>query len=95
MKKYVFTFVIVKFVFYAGVQTLTITPDKGSTFNISNRQVKGCQVCSGTGNAKLCGAFLYIKDNSPTSVNFGCSRPQDVFTVEISRTIGKSCTASE
>uniref|UniRef100_A0A3P8V0P0 CUB domain containing protein 1a n=1 Tax=Cynoglossus semilaevis TaxID=244447 RepID=A0A3P8V0P0_CYNSE len=92
MKKYVFTFVIVKFVFYAGVQTLTITPDKGSTFNISNRQVKGCQVCSGTGNAKLCGAFLYIKDNSPTSVNFGCSRPQDVFTVEISRTIGKSCT---
>ncbi|XP_035019517.1 CUB domain-containing protein 1 [Hippoglossus stenolepis] len=79
----------------SGVQKLTITPDKGTTFNITSTQVKGCQVCTGAGRSRRCDASLLLKDNTPVSVEFECPRPQDAFKVEISRNIEcttKSCT---
>ncbi|XP_034467175.1 CUB domain-containing protein 1-like isoform X2 [Hippoglossus hippoglossus] len=79
----------------SGVQKLTITPDKGTTFNITSTQVKGCQVCTGAGRSQRCDASLLLKDNTPVSVEFECPRPQDAFKVEISRNIEcttKSCT---
>ncbi|XP_039972770.1 CUB domain-containing protein 1a [Xiphias gladius] len=78
----------------SGVQKLTITPDRGTTFNISTAQVKGCKVCTGAGRTRRCGTSQLLKDNAPLSVEFECTRPQDVFRVEISRHIvctTKSC----
>ncbi|GLD56485.1 CUB domain-containing protein 1-like protein [Lates japonicus] len=74
----------------SGVQKLTITPDRGTTFNIISTQVKGCQVCTGAGRSRRCSMSLLLKDSTPVSVEFDCSRPQDVFRVEISRKI--ECT---
>ncbi|XP_071325572.1 CUB domain-containing protein 1-like [Trachinotus anak] len=74
----------------SGVQKLTITPDRGTTFNISSTQVKGCEVCTRAGRSLQCDTSLELKDNTPVSVEFECSRPQDVFRVEISRSI--ECT---
>uniref|UniRef100_A0A8D2ZKQ5 CUB domain containing protein 1a n=1 Tax=Scophthalmus maximus TaxID=52904 RepID=A0A8D2ZKQ5_SCOMX len=80
-------------VFYPGVQKLTITPDRGTTFDISNAQVKGCKVCTGAGRSRRCVASLLLKDNTPVAVEFECSRPQDVFRVEINRKCTtKSCS---
>lgn len=79
----------------SGVQKLTITPDRGTTFDISNAQVKGCKVCTGAGRSRRCVASLLLKDNTPVAVEFECSRPQDVFRVEINRSIEcttKSCS---
>lgn len=81
-------------VFYPGVQKLTITPDRGTTFDISNAQVKGCKVCTGAGRSRRCVASLLLKDNTPVAVEFECSRPQDVFRVEINRSIGKSAAVT-
>ncbi|KAF7660066.1 hypothetical protein LDENG_00288590 [Lucifuga dentata] len=73
------------------VYKLTVTPGNGTTLNI--RKVKGsqCTVCSGTGRSQQCHASLMLRDNTAASVEFKCSRPQDVFSVEIVRNI--ECTA--
>ncbi|XP_040901182.1 CUB domain-containing protein 1-like [Toxotes jaculatrix] len=71
----------------SGVQKLMITPDRGTTFNISSTQVKGCKVCTGAGSSRRCDASLLLKGTTSVSVEFECSRPQDVFRVEISRNI--------
>ncbi|XP_041798665.1 CUB domain-containing protein 1-like [Chelmon rostratus] len=78
----------------SGVQKLTITPDAGATLNISSSQVKGCKVCTGAGRSRQCNTSLLLKGNAPVTVEFDCSRPQDVFSVEIVRNIectSKSC----
>lgn len=74
----------------SGVQRLNITPDRGTTLNISSSQVKGCKVCTGAGRSRRCSPSLVLKDNTPVSLEFECSRPQDVFSVEIVRNI--ECT---
>nr|XP_019946619.1 PREDICTED: CUB domain-containing protein 1-like [Paralichthys olivaceus] len=79
----------------SGLQKLTITPDRGTTFNITSTQVKGCKVCTGAGRSRRCDASLLLKDNTPVSVEFECTRPQDALRVEISRSIEcttKTCT---
>ncbi|XP_042280954.1 CUB domain-containing protein 1-like isoform X1 [Thunnus maccoyii] len=80
----------------SGVQKRTIAPDRGTTLNISSSQVKGsvCKVCTGSGRSRQCSTSVLLKDNAPVSVEFECSRPQDVFSMEIVRNIEcttKSC----
>ncbi|TKS81855.1 CUB domain-containing protein 1 [Collichthys lucidus] len=70
-----------------GALELTITPDRGSTLNISNSDVKGCKVCTGSARSRQCNASLLLKENTPVSVEFDCSKPQDVFNVEIVKNI--------
>ncbi|XP_045901766.1 CUB domain-containing protein 1-like [Micropterus dolomieu] len=81
----------------SGVQKLTITPDRGTNFNIrSSSQPKGCNVCTGAGRSRRCNTSLLLRDNTPVSLEFECSRPQDVFSVEIVRNIEcttKSCNS--
>ncbi|KAJ4931243.1 hypothetical protein JOQ06_025541 [Pogonophryne albipinna] len=74
----------------SGVLKLPITPDRGTTLSISSSQVKGCKVCTWAGRLRQCGLSVVLKDNTPVSVEFECSRPQDVFSVEIARNI--ECT---
>lgn len=74
----------------SGVQWLTLAPDRGSTISIRNRQVNGCKVCVGSGSSQQCGTSREVKDGARESVFLNCNKPEDVFTVEISRNIGKS-----
>lgn len=69
---------------------MTIVPDRGSTVSIRSRQVNGCKVCTGSGRSRQCSTYIEVKDNAPVSVTFDCSKPEDVFNVEIIRNIGKS-----
>uniref|UniRef100_A0A665UY58 CUB domain containing protein 1a n=1 Tax=Echeneis naucrates TaxID=173247 RepID=A0A665UY58_ECHNA len=70
----------------AEAQKLTVKPDRGTTFSISDTQGRGCKVCSGN----ECDTSLLLKGDTSVSLDFQCSKPQDVFTVEINRSIGKS-----
>ncbi|XP_069549359.1 CUB domain-containing protein 1a [Brachyistius frenatus] len=74
----------------SGVQKMTVTPDRGTTFNISNSQIEGCKVCTGSGRSRRCSTSLFLNNNTPVSLEFECSRPQDVFSVQIVRNI--ECT---
>ncbi|XP_054637833.1 CUB domain-containing protein 1a isoform X2 [Dunckerocampus dactyliophorus] len=89
-----FLFFYYFFLAVSGVQRLTLTPDRGTTLNISS-QVKGsaCKVCSGA--RRRCDTTLVLKDSTPVVVEFDCRRPEDVFRVEIIRNIEcttKSCS---
>ncbi|KAM4633023.1 CUB domain-containing protein 1-like [Polymixia lowei] len=80
----------------SGVQKMTISPDRGTTFNISSSQVKGsvCTVCTGEGRSQECGTSVLLRDTGVVSVEFKCSKPQDLISVEILRNIEcntKSC----
>uniref|UniRef100_A0A3Q2W9P2 CUB domain containing protein 1a n=1 Tax=Haplochromis burtoni TaxID=8153 RepID=A0A3Q2W9P2_HAPBU len=68
-----------------GAQKLTLTAEPGATINIrNNNQVKGCQVCTGSGNTQRCSIeSLNSFSGSTVSVELECSRPQDVFSIEI------------
>lgn len=75
----------------SGVLKLTVTPDRGTTLNISNPQGKGCKVCTGS---KKCSTSVSLQDSKSVKLEFDCSKPQDVFNVEIVRNIectSKSC----
>ncbi|KAL6108982.1 cdcp1 [Pungitius sinensis] len=74
----------------SAVQKLTVSPERGTYLNISSSRVNGCGVCTGAGLLQRCGPSLVIKDGPPVSIEFQCSRPQDVFSVEIVRNI--ECT---
>ncbi|XP_068591664.1 CUB domain-containing protein 1a [Cebidichthys violaceus] len=74
----------------SGVLKLNVTPIRGTYLNISSSQVKGCKVCAGTGHSRQCSHSLVTKDSTPVSMEFECSRPQDIFSVEIVRNI--ECT---
>ncbi|XP_061572461.1 CUB domain-containing protein 1a isoform X2 [Cololabis saira] len=71
----------------SGAQKFDITPDRGTTINIIGSQPKGCEVCTGSGRSQRCSTSLSLQDNTRVSVEFKCSRPQDVFTVEIVESI--------
>lgn len=73
----------------SGVRALTFAPDRGSTIKIRSRQVNGCKVCTRSGHMKQCSTYLEVKDSAPVTLAFNCSRPEDVFNVEIVRNIGK------
>ncbi|XP_031608066.2 CUB domain-containing protein 1-like isoform X2 [Oreochromis aureus] len=81
----------------SGALKLTLTAEPGATINIrNNNQVKGCKVCTGSGNAQRCSIESMNSFNGSTvSVELECSRPQDVFSIEIVRRINcttKSCS---
>lgn len=80
------------FVFLPELQMKTVTPDRGTTLNISTTQVKGCKVCTVAGGSRKCTTSLLLKDNKRVQVEFDCSRPQDVFSVEVVQNIGKNAT---
>ncbi|XP_070767948.1 CUB domain-containing protein 1-like [Enoplosus armatus] len=80
----------------SGFQEVTVTPDRGTTLTISSGQAKGCTVCTRAGRSQQCKTNALLKDNTPAMVEFDCSRPQDVFSVEIVRNIEcttKSCNS--
>ncbi|XP_074539146.1 CUB domain-containing protein 1a [Halichoeres trimaculatus] len=84
----------VLFLTVSGVQKLTVTPDRGTTFKISSSQVNGCQVCTAP---KRCSTSLLLTESSRVTLEFKCSRPQDVFSVEIVQNIEcttKSCRSN-
>lgn len=80
--------------------TLTLTPDEGTTLNISqssecSRRSK-CTVCTGTGLKKSCSRagsdYVVLLTDPKAAVNmvFTCTKPEEVFTVEVVRGIGKN-----
>uniref|UniRef100_A0A3Q1EFR2 CUB domain containing protein 1a n=1 Tax=Acanthochromis polyacanthus TaxID=80966 RepID=A0A3Q1EFR2_9TELE len=69
-----------------GVQKLTVTPYRGTTINISNPQGKGCKVCTGP---RRCSTSVSLPSNDSVTLEFDCSKPQDVFNVEIVSNIGE------
>ncbi|XP_029958601.1 CUB domain-containing protein 1a [Salarias fasciatus] len=73
----------------SGGPKFTVSPGHGTVLTFSNSQGKGCQVCTGSGRSRRCSVSLSLKDN--TLVEFDCTRPQDVFTVEVVQNI--ECTA--
>lgn len=49
-----------------------------------------CSVCVGEGSSEDCNTqTITINEAQTTRVNFTCSRPQDIFTINISRNFGK------
>ncbi|XP_037533180.1 CUB domain-containing protein 1 [Nematolebias whitei] len=70
----------------------TVSPDPGSTVNISNSEDKSCKVCTGSGSSRQCSTSLVLQHNTPVSVEFDCSKPQEVFTVETVQNI--DCSTS-
>ncbi|KAM9724078.1 CUB domain-containing protein 1a [Menidia menidia] len=79
----------------SGVQRLTVTPDRGTTFNISSTQAKGCRVCRAGEPPEQCSTWRLLEEKTAVSLEFQCSRPQDVFSLEIVRNIEcstKSCS---
>ncbi|XP_037639396.1 CUB domain-containing protein 1-like [Sebastes umbrosus] len=78
----------------SGVQKLTVTPDRGTTIRISSSQVKGCKGCIVAGRSRQCDPPFVLTGSTSVSVEFDCTRPQDVFSVEIVQNIEcttKSC----
>ncbi|XP_061531150.1 CUB domain-containing protein 1a [Phycodurus eques] len=73
----------------SGFQTMTLTPDRGTTVNISSEATGSlCKVC--TGERQECDNSLLLKGDTPVAVEFNCPRPEDEFRVEITRDI--ECT---
>uniref|UniRef100_A0A669DXL7 CUB domain-containing protein n=1 Tax=Oreochromis niloticus TaxID=8128 RepID=A0A669DXL7_ORENI len=73
-----------------GPQKLTLTAEPGATINIRNsNKVKDCQVCTGSLIKKCNAESLNSFSGSTVSVELECSRPQDVFSIEIVRRISK------
>uniref|UniRef100_A0A8C8J8K8 CUB domain-containing protein 1 n=1 Tax=Oncorhynchus tshawytscha TaxID=74940 RepID=A0A8C8J8K8_ONCTS len=76
--------------------TLTLTPDQGTTLNISQSSERSrgskCTVCTGTGLKKSCSRagsdYVVLLTDPKAAVNmvFTCTKPEEVFTVEVSRT---------
>lgn len=91
------------FVLSEGV-TLTLTPDQGTTLNISQSSERSrgskCTVCTGTGLKKSCSragsdyVVLLTDPKAAVNMKFTCTKPEEVFTVEVVREIDcttKSC----
>ncbi|MCJ8746509.1 hypothetical protein PDJAM_G00142690 [Pangasius djambal] len=53
-----------------------------------------CTVCVGEGSSQACDTRRVISGDQTTQVNFTCSRPQDIFTIEINRDFDCSKTCS-
>ncbi|XP_051921709.1 CUB domain-containing protein 1a [Hippocampus zosterae] len=73
----------------SGFRSLTFTPDRGTTVNIS-RLAKGslCKVCSVA--TRNCEESLLFEGDVPVSLEFNCPRPENEFRVEITQKI--ECT---
>ncbi|KAJ3598335.1 hypothetical protein NHX12_001846 [Muraenolepis orangiensis] len=76
----------------SGINTLNLSLDPGTRYNISNgdgRQPE-CLVCTGSGRSQTCMRSVLLRDPGPVSVQFKCPRPEAVIHVEIQRNI--DCT---
>ena len=69
---------------------MTLTPDQGTTFNISRTELTGskCAVCSGGGLRKSCSSSVVLRGPEATAVEFTCPHPEELFTVRVCRDIG-------
>uniref|UniRef100_A0A3Q2TXZ2 CUB domain-containing protein n=1 Tax=Fundulus heteroclitus TaxID=8078 RepID=A0A3Q2TXZ2_FUNHE len=73
----------------------TVTPEKDTTFYINKTQGSSCYMCTkvpGNKPERQCYDNLPFNKNTPVTIEFHCSRPQDVFIVEIVRNI--ACTST-
>lgn len=80
--------------------TLTLTPDQGTTLNVSQSSERGrgskSTVCTGTGLKKSCSragsdyVVLLTDPKAAVNMKFTCTKPEEVFTVEVVREIGKN-----
>ncbi|XP_035983508.1 CUB domain-containing protein 1 [Fundulus heteroclitus] len=78
-----------------GIQMFTVTPEKDTTFYINKTQGSSCYMCTkvpGIKPERQCYDNLPLNKNTPVTIEFHCSRPQDVFIVEIVRNI--ACTST-
>ncbi|XP_051527606.1 CUB domain-containing protein 1-like [Myxocyprinus asiaticus] len=71
---------------------IEVTPDPGTivTFSKKAAQAVDCSVCKGEDPSQTCSSELILTEPQTTTVNFNCSQPGDVFTVEINQEI--DCT---
>lgn len=74
---------------------IDVTPARDTT--VFFRRIPGqdldCSTCKGEGPSETCqNSVLKLDDPVPTTVNFNCSQPGDVFNVEINQ--GIDCTAT-
>ncbi|XP_051948731.1 CUB domain-containing protein 1-like [Xyrauchen texanus] len=69
--------------------TIEVTPDPGTivTFSKKAAQAADCSVCNGEGPSQTCSSELTLTEPQTTTVNFNCSQPGDVFTLEINQEI--------
>ena len=79
--------------FYPGFQTLTLSLDRGTSYNFSNsnngRQSE-CPVCVGSeGRKPTCKTSVLLQGPASVSVDFKCAKPEDVIHLEVHRNIGK------
>ncbi|KAG7458055.1 hypothetical protein MATL_G00233840 [Megalops atlanticus] len=68
---------------------IPVAPDTGTSITIQ-RDTAGpdCTVCSTEGSkAPQCSSKLALRDTHNVSVEFSCTRPQDIFRVEVNREI--------
>ncbi|KAF5908055.1 CUB domain-containing protein 1-like, partial [Clarias magur] len=63
-----------------------VTTDSNTKLTIS-RQVEtvNCSVCVGQGSSRVCNTQHIIGKDENTQVDFTCSKPQDIFTVQINK----------
>ncbi|XP_051519401.1 CUB domain-containing protein 1-like [Myxocyprinus asiaticus] len=73
---------------------IEVTPDPGTIVIFSKKaaQAADCSVCKGEGPSQTCNSILRLTEPQTTTVNFNCSQPGDVFTVEINQEI--DCTVT-
>ncbi|XP_055076363.2 CUB domain-containing protein 1 [Misgurnus anguillicaudatus] len=81
---------------YSECYQLDVKPDLGTVviFRRKADQASDCSVCTGEGSSQNCGSELRLKGPAVATVNFNCTQPGDVYTVEINQDIdcaSKSC----
>lgn len=80
---------------FSECQTIEVTPDPNTNVIFSKKPGQGldCTVCKNEDSSQTCDSNLRLTESKTTSVSFNCSRPGDVFTVEINQDIDCSSSA--
>ncbi|KAL6457339.1 hypothetical protein MHYP_G00343020 [Metynnis hypsauchen] len=75
-------------------QSVKVTPEPNTRVIISRKQASSdCTVCVGEGPSQTCAPEQTLSESLITTVDFSCSKPQDVFSVEVNRDLdcSKDC----
>ncbi|XP_035983514.1 CUB domain-containing protein 1-like [Fundulus heteroclitus] len=78
---------------YQGFKTFTVTPDQDTTIHINSTEASSCKVCKRVPGSELnrhCDRIFTLNKNTRVTIEFDCPRPEEEFTVEIMRNIGKT-----
>ncbi|KAI4884255.1 hypothetical protein NFI96_014343 [Prochilodus magdalenae] len=67
-------------------RTMIVVPDP-NTWVVIRKKADGpeCTVCVGEGPSRTCGSEQILSEPQTTKVEFSCSKPQDLFTVEVNK----------